>query len=333
MPNKSMTFNPNANQDFFSKVNLFVQTHTALMALIIAAILYAVTIIINPKGLNTVALGNIILLTIILSIPAAGQTMVLIGGGMDFSVGAVMSSTAVLTTYTMKGENGHFLTVLVLSLAIGAVVGLLNGICCVKIGLPAMIVTMAISNIVTRMQYILTQGVLSGKASPLFSASVKNKIFGVIPMIVIYAIILWPVVFYLLKRSRFGKQIYMVGNNANAARLNGVRVTKIQVLTYVFSGMLAAFAGMLGAAYMSTARCQIFDDYAYMSLIAVIIGGTTFAGGSGTYEGSIAGSLVMVLLSNLLTALNPTQPVRNVLNAAILILLLVLYNRGKAVRQ
>ena len=67
--------------------------------------------------------------------------------------------------------------------------------------------------------------------------------------------------------------------------------------------------------------------------IAVIIGGTTFAGGSGTYEGSIAGSLVMVLLSNLLTALNPTQPVRNVLNAVILILLLVLYNRGKAIRQ
>ena len=333
MPNKTMTFNPDANKDFFSKVNLFVQTHTALMALIIAGILYVVTIIINPKSFNVVAIGNIILLTVILSIPAAGQTMVLIGGGMDFSVGAVMSSTAVLTTYTMKGEDGHFLTVLVLALAIGAAVGLLNGVCCVKIGLPAMIVTMAISNIVTRLQYILTQGVLSGKASPLFSASVKNKIFGVIPMIVIYAAIIWPIVFYLLKRSRFGKQVYMVGNNANAARLNGVRVTRIQVLTYVFSGMLAGVAGMLGAAYMSTARCQIFDDYAYMSLIAVIIGGTTFAGGSGTYEGSIAGSLVMVLLSNLLTALNPTQPVRNILNAAILILLLVLYNRGKAVRQ
>ena len=333
MPNKTMTFQTNTNKDFFSKVNLFIQSHTALMALIIAAVLYVVTIIINPRGFNTVAIGNIILLTVILSIPAAGQTMVLIGGGMDFSVGAVMSSTAVLTTYTMKGENGHFFTVLVIALAIGAVVGLLNGICCVKIGLPAMIVTMAISNIVTRMQYILTQGILSGKASDLFSSTVKFKIFGVIPHIVVYAMIIWPIVFYLLKRSRFGKQLYMLGNNPAAARLNGVRVTRIQVMSYIFSGMLAAFAGMLGAAYMSTARCQIFDDYAYMSLIAVIIGGTTFAGGSGSYEGSIAGSLVMILLSNLLTTLNPTQPVRNVLNAAILILLLVLYNRGKAVRQ
>ncbi len=333
MPNNTMTFKPNAKKDAVANINHFVQTHTALMAVIIAAVLYAVTIIINPKGFNTVAIGNIILLTVILSIPAAGQTMVLISGGMDFSVGAVMSATAVLTTYTMQGENGHFLKVLVLALAIGAVVGFLNGICCVKIGLPAMIVTMAISNIVTRLQYIFTQGVLSGTASSLFSATVKFKIFGVIPHVVVYAMIIWPIVFYILKRSRFGKQLYMVGNNASAARLNGVRVTKVQVLSYVFSGVLAAFAGMLGAAYMSTATCQIFDDYAYQSLIAVIIGGTTFAGGTGTYEGSIAGSLVMILLSNLLTSLNPTQPVRNILNAAILILLLVLYNRGKSVRQ
>ena len=84
---------------------------------------------------------------------------------------------------------------------------------------------------------------------------------------------------------------------------------------------------------MSTARCQIFDGYAYDSLIATIIGGTTFAGGSGSYAGSIAGSLVMVLLSNLLTSLNLSSPIRNVLNAVILVLLLMLYNRGKSVRQ
>ena len=81
------------------------------------------------------------------------------------------------------------------------------------------------------------------------------------------------------------------------------------------------------------AHCYMVRTESNKDLIAEIIGGTTFVGGSGTYEGSIAGSLVMVLLSNLLTTLNPTQPVRNVLNAAILILLLVLYNRGKAVRQ
>lgn len=321
------------NRDFTSRLNQFVETHPALMSVVIAAILLIATFIINPAGFNTVAIGNILLLTILLSIPAAGQTIVLIGGGMDFGVGAVMSATAILTTYTMNGENGHFLQVLVIALAIGAAVGFLNGFCAVKIGLPAMIVTMAIANIVTRMQYVLTQGVLSGSASKAFAESVLYKIGGVIPSIALYAAIIWPLTFFILNRSRYGKQLYLVGNNPVAARLSGVKVNQIKIISYVMSGMLAAFAGMLGAAYMSTARCQIFDDYAYDSLIAVIIGGTAFTGGIGSYEGSIAGSLVMILLSNLLTTLQLTQPIRNVTQGVIMILLLMLYNRSKSVRQ
>ena len=321
------------NRDFFSRVNLFIQTHTALMAVFIAIILLIATFIVSPSSLNKVFFGNIILLTIILSIPAAGQTMVLIGGGMDFGVGAVMSATAILTTYTMRGQNGHFLQVFFIAIAIGAVVGLINGICSVKIGLPAMIVTMAIANIVTRLQYILTDGVLSGSASPALAATVSYRIFGVIPAIVMYAAIIWPITFFILNKSRYGKQLYMVGNNPTAAGLTGVKVDKVRIISYVFSGVLAAFAGILGAAYMATARCQIFDGYAYDSLIAVIIGGTTFAGGTGSYAGSLAGSLVMILLSNLLTSLNLPSPMRNILNAVILILLLMLYNRSKSVRQ
>ena len=115
--------------------------------------------------------------------------------------------------------------------------------------------------------------------------------------------------------------------------LNGVNVHKVQILTYVISGLFSAFAGMLGAAYMTSARCQMFDEYAYNSLIAVIIGGTTLSGGVGTYTGSIAGSLVMILLSNMLTTVGMAQPVRNICMGAVLILLLALYNREKNVRQ
>ena len=153
------------------------------------------------------------------------------------------------------------------------------------------------------------------------------------PSIILYGFIIIPVVYFLLNRSRFGKQVYLVGNNPVAAKLNGINVAKVQVLTYVFSGIFAAFAGMLGAAYMNAARCQIFDEYAYTSLIAVIIGGTLLSGGVGSYTGSIAGSLVMVVLSNMLTVIGFTQPVRNLFMGMILILLLILYNREKNVRQ
>lgn len=320
---------------FSQRMKMFIQKSPARMAFIIAALLYLVTVIYSPASLNPSAIGSIIMLTLLLSFASAGQTIVLIGGGMDFGVGAVMSSAAILTTTIMNGQDGHFPQLLVTALAMGAVVGLLNGVCTVKIGLPPMIVTLAISNVVTRMQYVLTQGSPMGYASPTFIKTVTSRLFGLqfLPTIVLYAVFFIPLVYFLLNRSRFGKQVYLVGNNSTAARLSGVNVAKVQILTYVFSGLFAAFAGMLGAAYMNAARCQIFDDYAYNSLIAVIIGGTTLSGGVGTYTGSIAGSLVMVVLSNALTTVGLPQPVRNLFMGLIMILLLILYNREKKVRQ
>jgi len=318
---------------FSSRIKYFIRSSPARMALILSAVLFLVTISVRPSALNSAAIGSIILLASLLSISAAGQTIVLIGGGMDFSVGSVMSAAAILTTYIMNGKDGSFLKVLVLALGMGAIIGLCNGLCVVKVGLPPMIVTMAISNVVTRLQYVFTQGSPGGYASPSFVASVINRIGGVIPYIVFYVLIIFPLVYFLLHRSRFGNQVYMIGSNPVGSRLNGVKVNKIVVMTYVISGVLSAFAGMLGAAYIGTARCQVFDDYAFTSLVAVIVGGTSFSGGIGTFAGTIAGSLLMVQLSNMLTTLALAQPIRNILNGLIVLLLLILYNRSKSVRQ
>lgn len=320
-------------RSFGAIVKSFIQASPARMALILALLLFAITVIINPKGFNSVAIGSIILMTVLLAISASGQTMVLIAGGVDFGVGSVMSAAAILTTYSMNGENGHFLRVFVLAMLMGIAIGLVNGFCVVKIGLPPMIVTMAISNIVTRLQYVFTAGTPSGYASPLFIKSVTARIGGLIPFIVFYAMIIFPLVLFILNRSRFGKAMYLVGNNKVAARLNGIAVNRVIVLTYVFSALLSAFAGMLGAAYMNSAKCQIFDDYAYTSLVAVIVGGASFNGGIGTFAGTISGALLMTVLSNALTTLGLSQPIRNILNGIIIVLLLILYNRSKAVRQ
>lgn len=307
--------------------------NTAMVAFSLAALLFVVIIIINPQSFNNRFIGSLILATTLLSISAAGQTIVLIGGGMDFSVGAVMSAAAILTTYTMDSKDGMFVQVLIMSLAMGAAVGLLNGFFVVKIGLPSMIVTMAVSNIVSRMQYVLTSGSPSGYAGEKFRNSVIYRYFDVIPSVVLYALIVFPIIFWLLQRSRFGKQVYMVGNNRQAAFLNGVKVNWVVIFTYVLSGMLSAFAGILGAGHMVTARCDIFNDYAFTSLVAVIVGGTTFAGGIGTFSGTVAGALLITMLSNLLTTLALPQTYRDLLNGIIIILLLMMYNRSKAVRQ
>ncbi len=328
-----MQSSANVSPTFGQRFKTFVKRSPARMAVIIAVLLYIFTVIMVPTALNISAITSIVMLTLLLSFASAGQTVVLIGGGLDFSVGAVMSAAAIITTAVMDGQNGRFFPALLLCIAMGAAVGLLNGLCVVKIGLPAMIITMAISNVVTRLQYVVTAGSPLGYASKAFIKTVTSKIFGFIPSLALYALIVFPLVFYILNRSRFGRQVYLVGNNPTAARLTGVSVNKVQILTYVVSGVFAAFAGMLGAGYMQSAKCQMFDTYAYNSLIAVIVGGTAFSGGVGSYTGSIAGSLLMVVLNNALTALNLSQPVRNVMLGAILVLLLIMYNREKSVRQ
>jgi ribose transport system permease protein len=315
------------------KMQVFVRSSPARMAVIISFFLFTATVAINPSSLNMNALSSILFLTLLLSFASAGQTMVLIGGGLDFTVGAMMSSAAILTTYLMDSQNGRFPLVFILAMAMGAAVGFLNGFCSVKIELSPFIVTMAISNVVTRMSYVFTQGSPSGYPSENFVNSVIGKIFGFLPGLALYAMVLWPLVFFLLNRSRFGKQLYIMGNNPVAAQLTGVKVGKIRILMYVFSAMLASFAGMLGAAYMKLARCQIFDDYAFSSLVAVIVGGTAFTGGIGTYTGSIAGALLMTVMSNGLTVLQLSQPMRNIVQGVVMVLLLIMYNRERAVRQ
>jgi len=315
-------------------VNRFVKTNPAGMTFIIAIVLLVLTFIVRPNSLNIRTFSSIILLTMLLSFASAGQTLVLIGGGLDFTVGAVMSSAAVMTTFLMQGQDGKLLLVLSVVLIIGLVVGLINGLSAVKIGLPPMIVTMAISNLVARTQYLFAaDGKSLGYAGPKLIQSVSYKFFGVIPAIVFYAILIWGLMFYLLNRSVFGKQLYLVGDNKVAAKLSGVKVNKIIILSYVFSGLLSAFAGMLGAAYMTVVSAQVFEKYAFQSLIAVIVGGTALVGGIGTYTGSIAGALLMTVLSNGLTALALPDPIKNISYGVTMILLLFAYNRTRAVRE
>jgi ribose transport system permease protein len=312
----------------------FIRVNPARMAVILSVGIFFFTGIFYPNSINQDAVVNITIASILLSIAAAGQTIVLISGGLDFSVGAVMSASAIMTAYIMKSQDGLFFHVLVLCLAMGALVGLVNGYCTVKIGLPAMIVTMAISNVVSRMQYVFTEGSVQGRPGQAFVTTVVGRFFNnSLPNILMYAAIVYPIVFFLLDFSRFGKQAYLVGSNPAAADLNGIRVNRIRILAYVFSGMLSAFAGMLSCAFIGTARCDVFNDYAFDSLVAVIVGGASFAGGVGHYSGSIAGALLIRVLSNSLTIFQLRQPDRYIVNGMVMLLLLMVYRHSKGVRQ
>lgn len=315
------------------RIRRFVKYNRPGMAAVIAMCLLLITVILNPKSLNVNTFGSILVQTMLLSFAAAGQTMVVISGGVDLSVGAVMSMASIITTTIMQGESGRFVPVLFAALGMGAIVGLVNGVCAVKVGLPPIVITLASSNVVTRLQYVFTGGMPTGLVSELFKKTVQYRVLGVIPVVTMYAVVIWGLAFFLIHRSRFGKQLFLTGNNESAARLNGVNTVKIRILTFVLGGMFSAIAGVLGAGYMGMSQCQLFDTYAYNSLVAVIVGGSLFVGGVGSYMGSITGSLVMIVLSNGLTVLDINASVRNIVLGCVMVVLLTFYNRAKPIRQ
>jgi ribose transport system permease protein len=321
--------------DFKTKLKYFAKNNQIGMALIISLLLYTTSVIVSPNSLNVNGVGSIITLTLILMIASAGQTLVIISDGIDMSVGATMTFTALIATSIMKSQENPILVIyaLVVVLIVGALIGLLNGIGAAKIGLPPLIVTLSVSNVVTRLQYVYTGGKPTGRASAWFTDSITFRHFGFIPNGLIYGVVIFAIVYYLLRFTRYGQQLFLIGNNKRAAELTGIKSTKIKVMNYMFAGMLAGFAGLIGAGYMNFVSGGAFESYTIMSIVAVVVGGTILSGGKGSYVGTLAGALLMVVLSNSLAVLNLSQSVKDIIMGIVLIILLAAYNREKPVRQ
>lgn len=311
----------------------FIRDNQVGMALIISAVLFIINIAINPASLNVNTFGSIIALTLLLSFASAGQTLIMITGGIDLSVGAVMSMAAIFTANTMAGQGGQMPLVIAQVVPMALIVGLVNGVGVVKLKLPAMVITMCVSNVVTRLQYVYTQGLPTGTTSKFFTMTLQYRFFGVIPGMALYAIVIFGIVLYILNRSRYGQQLFLIGNNKNAAYLAGVRSDMVEILAYVLGSLLAGIAGIIGAGYMNFVICQSLDSYTMMSIVAVVVGGTLLVGGKGSYLGTAVGSLLIIVLGNCLAVLNSSDAVRSVIMGCVLILLLAVYNKEKPIRQ
>lgn len=319
-----------------SKIRMFTKNNQIGMALIISAVLFLATILLNPKSLNPVAFGSILSLTSMLLIAAAGQTLVIISDGIDMSVGATMSMTALITVAVMQGKDsiGLMFAAMAACLVVGAVIGLCNGIGSVRAGLPPMVVTLYISNIVTRLQYVFTGGTPEYTSVPdWFRKLITTRLFGFFPTIVFFAVAFLVVVFFLLSRTRYGQQLTLTGNNNRAAFLTGIKTTRVKMLNYTIAGMLGGLAGFIGAGNSGFIKCGTYDSMTMDSIVAVVIGDTLLSGGKGSYVGTAAGALLLIILSNGLAVLQVSDSMKNLIMGVVLIILLTAYNRAKPVRQ
>ncbi|MDW6024026.1 ABC transporter permease [Mesorhizobium sp. BAC0120] len=274
-----------------------------LLAYLGMLLLLLITALFSPGFLSASNLRSTVVLAAFVGIVALGQTFVIIGGGIDLSVPWVLNSAAVVMALLCAGQNMPLLWVAPLMLAGGALVGFINGLGVAQFGVPPIIMTLAANVILQGLILVLTGGSPSPTAPDLIKFLSVGRVGG-IPVIALIWLALALVATVLLSKAAFGRHLYALGSSPTVAEFSGVPTARTTVLTYVISGLTASLAGMLLTGYSGQAYLGMGDSYLFTSVAAVAIGGASILGGSGHYLGTVAGALVLTILTGLLPALN-----------------------------
>lgn len=274
-----------------------------LFAYLGAIVLLAVTALFSPGFLSASNLRSTAVLAAFVGIAALGQTFVVIGAGIDLSIPWVLNSAAVLMTLLCGGQDQALIWVVPLVLAGGALIGLINGVGVAIFGVPPIIMTLAANVILQGIILVFTGGSPTPSAPELVKFLAVGRI-GPLPVIVFIWAALTIIASVLLSKAAFGRHLYAFGTSATVAEFSGVPIIRTRILTYVISGFTAALAGMLMTGYSGQAYLGMGDAYLFTSVAAVAIGGASILGGSGHYLGTVAGALVLTILTGLLPALN-----------------------------
>jgi ribose transport system permease protein len=278
---------------------------------------------------------NIIRLSVFLGIIAAGQTLVIISGseGIDLSAGSVVTLSAILTWTIVQGQNGRVIPALIVVLLVGALIGLINGAGIIFLKISPFVMTLGMAGVITGIVIIANHGNAQGMLAPIMTRVIARPlIFGIPGAIIIYiffAALMW----LILERSTFGKQLFAIGVNRVTTRLSGVNVTSMVLMTYALAGALAAFGGFMVVGNTGVVFLNLGAPFLFPSIAAVAVGGTLLSGGKGSYFGTMAGALVLILITSLLTTMQMKDAVRQMVLGATLLLLISIYGRQRGFRQ
>jgi ribose transport system permease protein len=316
------------------KTKLALRLSPPLIALLLAIALFFLGGILRPGFVNERQAINILRLASLLGIVAAGQTLVVISGseGIDLSVGAVVTLGAILTFRFSNGQDSLLLLGLLVALLAGAMIGLVNGMGIVFLRIPPLIMTLSMAGVVSGTILVVSKGGLQGGTPPALANFVSRQYLG-LPGSFLLWIVLAGVLWLVLERSIYGKHLFAVGVNRTTARLSGVNVPLVVIMTYMLSGLLSAFGGFVLLGFTQRVFLNLGNPYLFPSIAAVVVGGTVLAGGKGSYWGTMAGALVLTLIDSLLRALQIDEAYQLMVLGGLLVLLLSVYGRQRNLRQ
>lgn len=278
-----------------------------LILLLSIAGLFILQGILRP-GSVTLAQGmNISRQSSALGIVVLGQALVILAGGIDLSVGSMVTITNVFAVSLMKGRNENFAAAVLACIGIGVITGIVNGIGVLKLKIAPFIMTLCTSTILQGIYLVYTGGSPSGTVSPLLKQIGNGLLFGIIPYSTLFWVGFTVLMWIVLAHTPYGRRIYAVGGNPAASSLCGISADGVKMSTYIISSLLAVAAGLLASGYIGTTSMSLGNDYITNSLAAVLIGGNAIEGGKGGVWGGFLGAFLMMLLFALLTMLSIGQ--------------------------
>lgn len=296
-----------------------------ILALIILMVFVS---ILNPTFLQANNLMNLMRQLIINGFIALGMTFVILTGGIDLSVGSTLAVTSAIFAGLLQNGMNTILAILI-ALGLGLILGLINGFLITKGKLAPFIVTLATMTIFRGLTLVYTDGrpIAGPKDNFAFKFLGKGQFFGVPFQVILFALaflILWTI----LNKTALGRKIYAVGGNEKASFISGINIDKVKISVYVISSLMAVLSGLVLTSRLNSAQPTAGVAYEMDAIAAVVLGGTSMAGGSGSLTGTLIGILILGVLNNGLNLLGVSSFYQQIVKG-IVILIAVLIDRKR----
>jgi len=295
-----------------------VLSNQAVSMLLILILMWLLLSLLSPYFFTASNLWEITLQTAVIGIIAAGQTLVILSGGIDLSVGSVFACAGIAGGLVFQATGNLWLT-LAATLLTGAALGSLNGLFISQLRVPPFIATLGMLGMARGLALILSRGI------PIFGLSKEylwigqGKLFDLIPIPTLILLGVFALVYFIARYTRFGRFTYATGSNAEAAKLSGINLGRVILGTFALSGLLCGVAAVIEAARLATIQPAGGNGYELLAIGAVVIGGTSLFGGEGNVIATLIGALIETTIRNGLNLLGVNAFWQYVVNGAVII--------------
>ena len=301
----------------------------SLVAYVIVAILWiAGSLLIGGFGAYA-HLRYIVELAAVIGLVGLGQTIAVIGGGIDLSVSAVITVTAIILPLVSFDGDAAGLGAIALALLVAAAIGAVNGLGIGYLGLPPLIMTLAMATILQGLLVLIAGGSAISVSNASLDWLGSTHVLTISVSIILWAIVAGVCLFWL-HGTRSGSLIFAIGTSPVVSKLSGVPIRRLTLATYVISGVCAGLAGLMLLSMNGQGYVGIGDPYLLSSIAAVVLGGTPILGGKGSYLGTIAGAVLLVTMTALITVINASEGWRSLMLGGLILAMLPLSGRDQS---